>query len=184
MDVTEPPFRLTRLGWGEFPIRLQLYFVDKRRNKSLDMIHHLKLDYTLSGQQLLGSERGFDIELDRNTNFDDVTLIPSDPTSPPITTPSSPTILNAALGQQHLPLSAGKQRLTLLQGILKESVLRFPVVLRAGSQLQPSLPYTCALDNKQFWMWHAPKRKALEVTNGPYDVTMMHGLTVFFFIAV
>lgn len=43
IDVTNEPFRLTRLGWGEFPIRLQLYFVDKKRNKSLDIIHHLKV---------------------------------------------------------------------------------------------------------------------------------------------
>lgn len=43
VDVTEPPFRLTRLGWGEFPIRVQLFFVDKRRNKSVDIIHHVKV---------------------------------------------------------------------------------------------------------------------------------------------
>ncbi|KAI8333172.1 hypothetical protein BC941DRAFT_504951 [Chlamydoabsidia padenii] len=170
VDVTESPFRLTRLGWGEFPIRLQLYFVDKRRNKSLDIIHHLKLDYTLSGRQRLGSERGFDIELDRNTNFDDVTSIPAtltDPTTPPVTTPSSPQSMLLtpnipSQGQQHISFNAGKQRLTLLQGILKESVQQFPIVLRAGSQLQSPLPYTCAQDNQQYLTWPSPKRKALE----------------------
>ncbi|CAO3643196.1 unnamed protein product [Mucor hiemalis] len=36
VDVTEAPFKLTRLGWGEFPIRVQLFFVDKKRNKTVD----------------------------------------------------------------------------------------------------------------------------------------------------
>ena len=45
VDVTEPPFRLTRLAWGEFPIRVQLFFVDKKRNKSVDLIHQVKVIY-------------------------------------------------------------------------------------------------------------------------------------------
>ncbi|CAO3594539.1 unnamed protein product [Absidia cylindrospora] len=100
VDVTEPPFRLTRLGWGEFPIRLQLYFVDKRRNKSLDVIHHLKLDYTLSGRQMLGNERGFDIELDRNTNFQDLTTIPTTMEISDISSSSSPSPLSSQQPQQ------------------------------------------------------------------------------------
>ncbi|ORX46337.1 yeats-domain-containing protein [Hesseltinella vesiculosa] len=81
VDVTEPPFRLTRLGWGEFPIRLQLRFVDTHRNKSVDVIHHLKLDYTLSGRQMFGSERAIDIELDRSTDFNDKSPIQPAPPS-------------------------------------------------------------------------------------------------------
>lgn len=124
VDVTEPPFKLTRLGWGEFPIRVQLFFVDKKRNKTVDLIHHLKLDDSHSGKQLLGSERSIEIELDRNTDFKDTS-----------STPSS--------GQQQQQLSqkpqevepptvmAVKQKMSLLGGILKESVRRFPLV-RAG----------------------------------------------------
>lgn len=119
VDVTEPPFKLTRLGWGEFPIRIQLFFVDKRRNKSVDIIHHLKLDDTHSGKQMLGSERSIEIELDRNTDFTDKTTIS------PMNTPTleSPAVL------------AVKQKMSLLGGILKEAVQQLPLV-RAGKLLQ------------------------------------------------
>jgi transcription initiation factor IIF auxiliary subunit len=43
VDVAKPPFHLTRLGWGEFPIRVQLHFVDSRRNKLVDVFHQLKV---------------------------------------------------------------------------------------------------------------------------------------------
>lgn len=153
VDVTEPPFKLTRLGWGEFPIRVQLFFVDKKRNKTVDLIHHLKLDDSHSGKQLLGSERSIEIELDRNTDFKDTS-----------STPSS--------GQQQQQLSqkpqevepptvmAVKQKMSLLGGILKESVRRFPLV-RAGSH-GTVLPYSCAKSSKMFFKWSVGKRKALE----------------------
>jgi len=64
IDVNEPPFQITRRGWGEFPIRVQLHFVDPR-NKPTDIIHHLKLDKTFSGLQTLGAETPVDIELNR-----------------------------------------------------------------------------------------------------------------------
>ncbi|KAJ3079389.1 YEATS domain-containing protein 2, partial [Quaeritorhiza haematococci] len=35
-------FRMKRFGWGEFPVRLQLFFVDRERNKPVDVIHILK----------------------------------------------------------------------------------------------------------------------------------------------
>jgi hypothetical protein len=45
VEVTQPPFRLLRKGWGEFPLRIQLFFVDNVRNKQkpIDYIHHLKV---------------------------------------------------------------------------------------------------------------------------------------------
>lgn len=115
IDVTEAPFKLTRLGWGQFPIRIQLFFVDKRRNKTIDLIHHLKLDNSHSGRQLLGGERSIEIELDRNTDFKDTSSLP---------TP-----------QQEQPVSSNlavKQKMSLLGGILKECVKKLPIV-RAGN---------------------------------------------------
>lgn len=52
---SEPPFHLTRRGWGEFPVRVQLHFKDERK-KRLDVIHNLKLDRTYTGLQTLGAE--------------------------------------------------------------------------------------------------------------------------------
>lgn len=170
VDVTEPPFKLTRFGWGEFPIRIQLFFVDKRRNKAVDLIHHLKLDNSHSGKQLLGGERSIEIELDRNTDFKDtrssVPTLSNGATPPTLSTPQTP---NAAFSAQHdspsssstaaavatatappvpqptpqeiqqqqqqeaeaLVAMATKQKMSLLNGILKESVRRLPIV-RAG----------------------------------------------------
>lgn len=45
IDVTKPPFHLTRLGWGEFPIRVQLLFSDSRRNKVVDVFHQLRVRF-------------------------------------------------------------------------------------------------------------------------------------------
>ena len=69
VEVNKPPFHLTRRGWGEFPVRVQLHFVDPR-NKRVDIIHELKLDKTYTGLQTLGSETVVDLELDRST-FED-----------------------------------------------------------------------------------------------------------------
>ncbi|ORX59312.1 hypothetical protein BCR36DRAFT_401859 [Piromyces finnis] len=68
IDVTYPPFHLTRYGWGEFPIRVQLFFEDII-NKPIDIIHILKLDTNKTGNQILGNEKTYDIEIDRNTKF-------------------------------------------------------------------------------------------------------------------
>ena len=60
--VTRPPFHLIRLGWGEFPIRVQLEFCD-RQNKPVDIIHNLVLDRTHTGQQTLGAETVVDLDI-------------------------------------------------------------------------------------------------------------------------
>eukprot|EP01090_Pellita_catalonica_P010638 TRINITY_DN2206_c0_g2_i1.p1 TRINITY_DN2206_c0_g2~~TRINITY_DN2206_c0_g2_i1.p1 ORF type:complete len:681 (+),score=117.61 TRINITY_DN2206_c0_g2_i1:3-2045(+) len=69
VDVISPPFHLTRRGWGEFPIRAQLHFVDAT-NKPVDIIHSLKFDHTKSGLQMLGGETCEDVELNKKF-FDD-----------------------------------------------------------------------------------------------------------------
>ncbi|KAG2200471.1 hypothetical protein INT47_011451 [Mucor saturninus] len=142
IDVTEAPFKLTRLGWGEFPIRIQLFFVDKKRNKTVDLIHHLKLDDSHSGKQLLGSERSIEIELDRNTDFKDTSFVPPQKES------EAPAIM------------AVRQKISLLGGILKECVRKLPIV-RAGSH-GTVLPYSCASSSQIFFKWSVGKRKALE----------------------
>lgn len=60
VEVTSYPFYLTRRGWGEFPLRVQLHFKNAF-NKPLDIIHHLKLDRSYTGLQMLGSETLVDL---------------------------------------------------------------------------------------------------------------------------
>ncbi|XP_076000921.1 YEATS domain-containing protein 2 isoform X2 [Genypterus blacodes] len=76
VEVSEPPFHLTRRGWGEFPVRIQIHFKDPR-NKRIDIIHQLKLDRTYTGLQTLGAETVVDVELHRTTLGEDYILPPS-----------------------------------------------------------------------------------------------------------
>ncbi|XP_034558405.1 YEATS domain-containing protein 2 [Notolabrus celidotus] len=76
VEVSEPPFHLTRRGWGEFPVRIQIHFNDLR-NKRIDIIHQLKLDRTYTGLQTLGAETVVDVELHRNSLGDDYIPQPS-----------------------------------------------------------------------------------------------------------
>jgi transcription initiation factor IIF auxiliary subunit len=69
IDLTAPPFHLTRYGWGEFPVRIQFFFHDDAKNNPVSFIHMLRLDWGLSGEQKLGGEIWLDLELDRNTKF-------------------------------------------------------------------------------------------------------------------
>ncbi|XP_067686752.1 uncharacterized protein [Haliotis asinina] len=73
VEITQPPYHLTRRGWGEFPVRVQLHFLDPR-NKRVDVIHNLKLDKTCTGLQTLGAETIVEIELERETQQNEVPL--------------------------------------------------------------------------------------------------------------
>ncbi|PIA17795.1 hypothetical protein COEREDRAFT_85694 [Coemansia reversa NRRL 1564] len=64
VDLASSNLELTRWGWGEFPVRIQVFFRD-RRNKPVDLIHMLRLDNHRSGAEVVGSETPVDFELDR-----------------------------------------------------------------------------------------------------------------------
>ncbi|XP_040283821.1 YEATS domain-containing protein 2 isoform X2 [Bufo bufo] len=70
VEVREPPFHLTRRGWGEFPVRVQIHFKDSQ-NKRIDIIHNLKLDRTYTGLQTLGAETVVEVELLRHSFGED-----------------------------------------------------------------------------------------------------------------
>ncbi|XP_029969992.1 YEATS domain-containing protein 2 [Salarias fasciatus] len=99
VEVSEPPFHLTRRGWGEFPVRIQIHFKDPR-NKRIDIIHQLKLDRTYTGLQTLGAETVVDVELHRDSLGED--FIPQ-PSSSKVTqrAASPPT----AFGHAHSPVA-------------------------------------------------------------------------------
>ncbi|CAI9724920.1 domain-containing 2-like [Octopus vulgaris] len=80
VEVVHPPFHLSRRGWGEFPVRVQLHFHDQR-NKRVDIIHHLKLDRTYTGLQTFGAETTVEIEIEKGK--------PSENDSPVTTSTSS-----------------------------------------------------------------------------------------------
>lgn len=50
---SESPFHLSRRGWGEFPLRVQIHFKNSK-NKPVDIIHNIKLDRSYTGRQTMG----------------------------------------------------------------------------------------------------------------------------------
>ena len=63
VDVSTPPFQVSRRGWGEFPIRVQLFFQPEYHQKPIQLVHNIVLDQTLSGIQTLGAETLLEIWL-------------------------------------------------------------------------------------------------------------------------
>lgn len=49
-----PPFQITKRGWGEFPVRVQLYFHSHLMQKPLQICHTLILDKKHTGMQTMG----------------------------------------------------------------------------------------------------------------------------------
>eukprot|EP00007_Cunea_sp_BSH-02190019_P006240 CAMPEP_0174233064 /NCGR_PEP_ID=MMETSP0417-20130205/3194_1 /TAXON_ID=242541 /ORGANISM="Mayorella sp, Strain BSH-02190019" /LENGTH=1469 /DNA_ID=CAMNT_0015311223 /DNA_START=270 /DNA_END=4675 /DNA_ORIENTATION=+ len=71
VDVNTPPFEVTREGWGEFPVAIQLHFRESKRNRPLDFKHQLvlgskddKLDEP-SSQPEIKSQKTIQIQLER-----------------------------------------------------------------------------------------------------------------------
>ncbi|XP_050338366.1 uncharacterized protein LOC126764834 [Bactrocera neohumeralis] len=63
VDIRTAPFQIARRGWGEFPMRIQLFFHEYLQQKPVQLIHHVVLDRTLSGMHTLGSETLMEIWL-------------------------------------------------------------------------------------------------------------------------
>ncbi|XP_035131038.3 YEATS domain-containing protein 2 isoform X3 [Callithrix jacchus] len=109
VEVREPPFHLTRRGWGEFPVRVQVHFKDSQ-NKRIDIIHNLKLDRTYTGLQTLGAETVVDVELHRHSLGEDYVYpqslesdISDAPPSLPLTIPA-PVKASSPIKQAHEPI--------------------------------------------------------------------------------
>uniref|UniRef100_A0A1A8RAH9 YEATS domain-containing protein 2 n=2 Tax=Nothobranchius TaxID=28779 RepID=A0A1A8RAH9_9TELE len=105
VEVSEPPFHLTRRGWGEFPVRIQIHFKDSR-NKRIDIIHQLKLDRTYTGLQTLGAETVVDVELHRDSVSVDYIPQPSSSRGAQRTaSPMSASSLAPSYGHSSSPVS-------------------------------------------------------------------------------
>jgi len=47
-DISRNPFEVVEYGWGEFEIRIRIYFQDQQE-KSIELFHHLKLFHSDGG---------------------------------------------------------------------------------------------------------------------------------------
>ncbi|KAJ2613923.1 hypothetical protein H4S08_001967 [Coemansia sp. RSA 1365] len=91
VDLASSNLELTRWGWGEFPVRIQIFFRD-RRNKPVDLIHMLKLDNHRSGAEVVGSETPVDFELDRRGLVSEAELAVHTGPQPPEQPPTNPLL--------------------------------------------------------------------------------------------
>lgn len=124
VEVREPPFHLTRRGWGEFPVRVQVHFKDSQ-NKRIDIIHNLKLDRTYTGLQTLGAETVVDVELHRHSLGEDSIYPPSSESDVSDAPPSLPLTIPA-------PVKASSPVKQSLEPVLDASVEKgFPASAEA-----------------------------------------------------
>lgn len=56
IDVSAPPFSITKRGYGEFSIQLLVFFRDDVQMKPFKTFHQLVLDRKMTGHQTLGNE--------------------------------------------------------------------------------------------------------------------------------
>ncbi|CAB4492334.1 unnamed protein product [Rhizophagus irregularis] len=185
VDVIDPPFQLTRYGWGEFPIRIQIFFVDKR-NKPVDVIHALKLDDTHSGKQRLGDEHAFDLELDRNTEF--IAPVPENnkrkrklnivQESPQQFVPNKKQISNDQKQSEWNNKRLTSEDMNYLEPLLKEAVQSYPLVLSlaALATQKSTLPYSTATSAKAFLSWDLDRRKASEINRAKLIRSLVQSL--------
>lgn len=55
VEVLSPPFQIAKRGWGEFPLRVQLFFHPHLQQKPIQILHNLVLDKKHSGLQTMGT---------------------------------------------------------------------------------------------------------------------------------
>lgn len=158
VDINFPPFNLVRKGWGEFPIRIQLFFWDLK-NKPADVIHMLQLGGPICGKYNLGGERAFDIDLDRNTQFKSANdRIEQD------------LDILKALEEKDAMYSENVKKYAMefcvqhksdLDAFLIEAIESLPII-RPLKSIKQSEPYSCALSLKTFMEWPDYKKKSVE----------------------
>ncbi|EDV27127.1 uncharacterized protein TRIADDRAFT_54769 [Trichoplax adhaerens] len=172
VKVNQPPFHLTRRGWGEFPVRVQLHFVDSH-NKRVDVIHHLKLDRTYTGLQTLGSETIVDVELyhEWKTDVDTVSNAPVSPDNLDeivdelISKDSNPEIVgDNDMFEQVTSPDTFKYEPEIetkfdLEQLLEEGAKVYQLISENSTPL--SQPY-CAKNCETFFSWNIGKRRAAE----------------------
>lgn len=69
VEVLSAPFQIAKRGWGEFPLRVQLYFHPHLHQKPIQILHNLVLDKKHSGLQTMGMCFGRCVDMNRLNIF-------------------------------------------------------------------------------------------------------------------
>ncbi|XP_059614680.1 uncharacterized protein LOC132260521 [Phlebotomus argentipes] len=65
VEIEKPPFKISRFGWGEFIIRVQLHFWPALKQKPVQIFHRVKLDDKCTGLETFGAETIAELWLNR-----------------------------------------------------------------------------------------------------------------------
>ncbi|XP_055690828.1 uncharacterized protein LOC129794196 [Lutzomyia longipalpis] len=65
VDIDAPPYKISRYGWGEFTIRVQLHFLPEIKQKPIQIYHRVKLDEKHTGLETVGAETIAELWLNR-----------------------------------------------------------------------------------------------------------------------
>lgn len=149
IELTSPPYHITKRGWGEFPYKVVVYFKNSEMNKPVEIIHHLKLDKTNSGKDVLSPEKHFDIELKHGR--------PSLKKPEKVESPK-PEIKEIPKKKPTKPVVESLEPiLSKKEMIIKENALKYPLIS------EKSMPYPVAKTEEQFLSWSLGKKKAIKV---------------------
>ncbi|KAH8249022.1 hypothetical protein KR032_005184 [Drosophila birchii] len=131
VDVHSPPFQLSRHGWGEFPMRIQLFFQEALQEKPVQLMHTVILDKSRSGLHTMGAETTVEIWLKaeqalRNREADKPTptfhlppALPAIPGPPPSLDSCKPRTISITQNKEELDdnLFAGINKIELSDDI-------------------------------------------------------------------
>ncbi|KAH6571974.1 hypothetical protein BASA60_006864 [Batrachochytrium salamandrivorans] len=185
VDVDYPPFELSRLGWGECPVRLQIYFWDPI-NKPINIIHMLnqrKIPHLTRQQSLIQNLKLQSFSMifptiekspvdihprERDEPLSSVNLFIKDKDSI-VTSTSSPaddadTSDSDTTNDDSAPAEPVEIRLLTseIAELIEAGCKRYPII-RKESVDESSYRYSTATDFKMFMSWSMGKRKSVEI---------------------
>ncbi|KAH9246754.1 hypothetical protein BASA81_015674 [Batrachochytrium salamandrivorans] len=193
VDVDYPPFELSRLGWGECPVRLQIYFWDPI-NKPINIIHMLNVrrnfDLQNKGRFHTSLDTVADSKFEVTEFLDDIPTIekssvdihPRERDEPLssvnlfikdkdsiVTSTSSPaddadTSDSDTTNDDSAPAEPVEIRLLTSEiAELIEAGCKRYPIIRKESVDESSYRYSTATDFKMFMSWSMGKRKSVEI---------------------
>jgi hypothetical protein len=69
VTLWEPPFEISRNGWGDFPVRVQILLRDQSRNpRPVELFHYLRVSGVASSKFVTSSEQIHMIDIDRRSD--------------------------------------------------------------------------------------------------------------------
>lgn len=155
IDLVQPPYHISRRGWGEFPYKVIVFFKNSEMNKPVEISHYLKLDKTQCGKDVLSPETHIDIELKHGKPQPKKEIkIESPVPTPKVEVKTEPPKKKVTKVVEKPEVILNEKEM-----IIKENAIKCPLIT------EKSMPYPVAKTEEQFQAWSLGKKKAIEVRN-------------------